>query len=173
MLVSLLGVRCAFELQSSDPLQPYRAQGAAMAIEDAAVLGNLFTHVSHPSQITPLLRAYQDLRYPRCSATQASSRLNQFIFHLPDGPEQQKRDAAMRQAWDAEKAAGVGGEQHTTAEGTVPAIVDTDGNPNQWADKKKSLQQFGYDADKVAEEWWAEVGERTIGVLAQPAKAKL
>ena len=43
--------------------QPYRAQGAAIAVEDAAVLGAILSHVSSLSQVPALLQAYQDLRY--------------------------------------------------------------------------------------------------------------
>lgn len=34
-----------------------------MAVEDAAVLGDLFSRVSSIKQIPALLRAYEDLRY--------------------------------------------------------------------------------------------------------------
>ncbi|KAI9457211.1 FAD/NAD-P-binding domain-containing protein [Lactarius psammicola] len=93
--VALLGDAC-------HPMLPYRAQGAAIAIEDAAVIGDLFSRVSSLKQVPALLQAYQDLRLPRATATQQSSRLNQKIFHLPDGPEQRERDAAMREAMAAE-----------------------------------------------------------------------
>ncbi|KAI0721770.1 hypothetical protein C8Q72DRAFT_787710 [Fomitopsis betulina] len=136
--VALLGDAC-------HPMLPYRAQGAAMAIEDAAVLGNLLSHISHRSQLKSLLYAYESLRLPRASATQASSRLNQTIFHLPDGPDQEARDFQMRKAMEADEM--------------------MEGNPNQWADRKKNEAQFGYDADDVAERWWREVGEREVGSL--------
>jgi hypothetical protein len=45
------------------PLQPYRAQGAAIAIEDAAVIGALFSYVSSISQVPALLHAYEHLRF--------------------------------------------------------------------------------------------------------------
>ena len=32
---------------------------------------------------------------------------------------------------------------------------ETSGNHNQWADKKKSDELFGYDADVEADKWWA------------------
>jgi salicylate hydroxylase len=129
-----------------------------MAIEDAGVLGNLFSRVSSPAQIAPLLRAYQALRYARASATQASSRLNQKIFHLPDGPAQRERDEQMRAAMRVElgEAADDGSDA---------------GNPNQWADKTKNRIQFGYDADGEVDQWWAENGAR-VEALAQ-AQAKL
>lgn len=95
------------------------------------------------------------LRLPRTAKVQASSTLNQKIFHFPDGPEQVKRDKDMKQAMNGE--AGLG-------------------NPNQWADSKKSAELFGYDADQAVDRWWAERGRREIGSLgAQPMfeRAKL
>ena len=130
-----------------------------MAIEDAAVLGNLFSRLTHESQIYPLLKAYEKLRLPRTANTQASSRLNQHIFHLPDGPEQEARDASMKAAMEKELAMLRGEE--------LEGNLGFDGNLNQWADRKKNLLQFGYDADAAAEQWWAEEGEREVGSLGQ------
>ena len=85
---------------SDASLQPYRAQGSAMAVEDAAVLGNLLSRISSPNELKLLLRAYQSIRHARASATQMDSRMNQHIFHLPDGPQQEARDASMRAAME-------------------------------------------------------------------------
>ena len=126
-----------------------------MAIEDAAVLGNLFSRLSHPSQIKPLLYAYEKLRLPRTANTQASSRLNQYIFHLPNGSDQEARDRSMREAMDLEFRMLRGESVDVTSEG----------NSNQWADRTKNQEQFGYDADVEAERFWAQEGERTIGSL--------
>lgn len=126
-----------------------------MAIEDAAVLGNLLSYLSHESQIAPLLRAYQGLRYPRASETQRQSRANQKIFHYEDGPEQQARDADMRAAAALElrraerEAAGLEDDTEDT----------TDGNANQWGDRKKSAIQYGYDADQEVDTWYSDTGK--------------
>ena len=118
-----------------------------MAIEDSAVLGNLLSRLAHPDQLPILLQAYQDLRIARTTNAQNQSRLNQEIFHLPDGPEQEQRDADMRKAAEYElRGAGALSE----------------GSANQWADETKSRIQFGYDADEVAEEWWREGGEEKL-----------
>lgn len=147
-----------------------------MAIEDAAVLGHLFSHLSHSSQITPLLRAYETLRHARTAATQASSRLNQHIFHLPDGPDQEARDASMRAAYRAERRRwglpvpppeGKGG---ATSLKNDEESFKADGNSNQWADQKKNVAQFGYDADRAVEEWWREKGEKMCRRLEEAAK---
>ncbi|KAF9227012.1 FAD/NAD(P)-binding domain-containing protein [Gyrodon lividus] len=149
--VVLLGDSC-------HPMLPYRAQGSAMAIEDAAVLGNLFSRLSSRAQMTPLLHAYQSIRYARTANTQAASRLNQHIFHLPDGPEQEQRDGQMRVAMkDALREA--------RGEPSPLASNSSKGNANQWADKEKNRIQFSYDADEEAEKWWQEHGRSTIGRL--------
>ncbi|KAG2121796.1 hypothetical protein BD769DRAFT_1650035 [Suillus cothurnatus] len=137
---------------SCHPMLPYRAQGLAMAIEDAAVLGNIFSHCSDRSQILPLLYAYQSLRYDRATATQTSSSLNRHIFHQPDGPEQEDRDRDMRAAME-DALRVVRGEQSTRV---------LAGNANQWADKTKNDIQFGYDADEEAEKWWLANGDQLM-----------
>ncbi|KAI0066032.1 FAD/NAD(P)-binding domain-containing protein [Artomyces pyxidatus] len=135
--VALLGDAC-------HPMLPYRAQGAAMAIEDAAVLGVLFSRVSDPAQIGCLLSAYETIRIRRATNTHMASRLNQKTFHYEDGPEQQARDASMREAMLRDSAA------------------DHVGNANQWADVQKSIEQFSYDAELAAENWWKENGKAVL-----------
>ena len=123
-----------------------------MAIEDAAVLGNLLSRLTHISQLKPLLYAYEALRLPRATETQESSRLNQTIFHLEDGEAQRARDESMREAARRDR------ERETSED-------EGEGSANQWADERKNEAQFGYDADEAADRWWAEIGEREIGGL--------
>ncbi|EMD31600.1 hypothetical protein CERSUDRAFT_119636 [Gelatoporia subvermispora B] len=159
--VTLLGDAC-------HPMLPYRAQGAAMAIEDAAVLGRLFSHIRSRSQMKDLLEAYQTLRLERTAETQASSRLNQKIFHLPDGPEQEARDASMRAAMEAELSM-----LDRERRGEAAKVEDMlEGNFNQWADRRKNEKQFGYDAEAEADRWWAKHGAE-IESLAQKTAGKL
>ena len=146
-----------------------------MAVEDAAVLGNLLSRLTHLSHLNPLLRGYESLRHPRTSATQASSRLNQKIFHLPDGAEQERRDNEMRAAMLAERErvaarerrmkelglnTGLNESAKTKGERAEEAAELFEGNSNQWADRAKNVEQFSYDADVEAERWWHERGER-------------
>ncbi|KAF9236355.1 FAD/NAD(P)-binding domain-containing protein [Melanogaster broomeanus] len=154
--LALLGDAC-------HPMLPYRAQGSAMAVEDAAVLGNLFSRLSSRAQIMPLLHAYQTIRHARATETQGSSRLNQHIFHLPDSPEQEQRDAQMRAAME---------DALREARGEPPLSISdsSTGNANQWADKGKNRIQFGYDADEEAEKWWQEHGNSSIGLVGTTAK---
>ena len=131
-----------------------------MAIEDAAVLGNLLSRLAHPDQLPALLQAYEDLRLPRTAVAQTQSRLNQCIFHLPDGPEQERRDADMRKSADRELERLRNG---TVTSGAGKASDAAEESQNQRADEKRSWIPFGYDADEAAESWWREVGERKLG----------
>ena len=70
--IVLLGDAC-------HPTLPFLAQGAAMAIEDAATLGRCLAADAPPSEA---LRRYEALRKPRASKIQRVSRLNARIFHL-------------------------------------------------------------------------------------------
>lgn len=126
-----------------------------MAIEDGAVLGNVLSYISHESQLAPLLRAYQGLRYARASETQRQSRANQKIFHYEDGPEQEARDKSMREATVVELR-----RAEREAAGLPDDTVDnTDGNANQWGDRKKSAAQYTYDADEEVDQWYQETGK--------------
>ncbi|KAJ7222831.1 hypothetical protein B0H12DRAFT_298791 [Mycena haematopus] len=136
--VILLGDAC-------HPTLPSRAQGSAMAVEDAAVLGSLLGRLSHRTQLPTLLRAYQDIRYERTRETQLAGYANHHIFHLSDGPAQQARDESMRAAMEAALARESG-----------ESVGDAEGNANVWADRKKSQRQFSYDAEAEAQRWWAE-----------------
>ncbi|KAJ6536376.1 hypothetical protein B0H19DRAFT_1183324 [Mycena capillaripes] len=134
--VVLLGDAC-------HPTLPSRAQGAAMAVEDAAVLGTLLRNVSHHAQLGAILRAYQEIRYERTRETQLAALANHNIFHLEDGPAQQARDDSMRAAMARER-------------GEAVEDLDAEGGANVWADRKKSRRQFGYDAEAEAQKWWVE-----------------
>ncbi|KAJ7748398.1 hypothetical protein B0H16DRAFT_1725586 [Mycena metata] len=135
--VTLLGDAC-------HPTLPSRAQGSAMAVEDAAVLGSLLAHISHHKQLQILLHAYQDIRYARTRETQLAALANHNTFHLEDGPAQRARDESMRSA------------MNTVMEHAQGAEEEMDGNMNMWADRKKSQLQFCYDAEAEAERWWVE-----------------
>jgi salicylate hydroxylase len=75
---------------------PFFAQGAAQAIEDAAVLaGCLAGDLADPPRA---LRRYETLRLPRTSRLQEVSHARAIVNHLPDGPEQETRDRSFRDA---------------------------------------------------------------------------
>jgi salicylate hydroxylase len=70
--VTLLGDAC-------HPTLPFMAQGAAMAIEDAAVLSGCLAQEAPPATS---LKRYEELRRARTAGIQTGSRRNATVFHL-------------------------------------------------------------------------------------------
>jgi salicylate hydroxylase len=89
---TLLGDAC-------HPMYPFMAQGAAQAIEDGATLAACLVSGGADDPVGAL-RRYETLRRPRVSRLQELSRANKTRFHLPDGPEQEARDAEWARASD-------------------------------------------------------------------------
>jgi salicylate hydroxylase len=85
--VTLLGDACHAML-------PYMAQGAVQSIEDGATLAMCLRSAGR-ARLPEALKRYEALRKPRVTRVQEMARGNAVGFHLPDGPEQQKRDAAL------------------------------------------------------------------------------
>ena len=89
--VALLGDACHASL-------PYLAQGAALSIEDGAVLGDLFQECHGKEDIPLLLAAFESIRRPRTSHVVERSRaLRDQVMHLPDGEAQRARDDELRE----------------------------------------------------------------------------
>lgn len=87
--VALLG-------DAAHPMLPYLAQGAGMAIEDAAELGSLLTMTSAAALDVPLaLSRYALNRWQRVARVQARSLRNGRIFHAT-GAVQAARDLSLR-----------------------------------------------------------------------------
>jgi len=84
--VTLLG-------DAAHPMFPFFAQGAAQALEDAAVLARCLA--AAPDDPAAALRRYESLRIPRTTRLQEVSHARAHVNHLPDGPEQLARDASF------------------------------------------------------------------------------
>ena len=83
--VALIGDAC-------HPMLPYVAQGAANAMEDAAVLAMALTCTS---DVQLALRVYELVRKDRGEQIAASASTTASALHLPDGPAQVNRDEAI------------------------------------------------------------------------------
>jgi 6-hydroxynicotinate 3-monooxygenase len=70
--VTLLGDAC-------HPMTPYMAQGAAMAIEDAAVLARILGPVTDRAGVPEVFRRFHATRSPRTSRIQLTSRKNTWL----------------------------------------------------------------------------------------------
>ncbi len=84
--VTLLG-------DAAHPMLPFLAQGAAMAIEDAAVLAAELSR--GPGDPAAALRRYESARRPRTARVQRAARRNDFGYHV-GAPANHIRNAALR-----------------------------------------------------------------------------
>jgi salicylate hydroxylase len=87
--VTLLG-------DAAHPMFPFFAQGAAQALEDAATLARCLAEPRFARDPAAALRRYEELRIPRTTRLQQVSRTRAHVNHLPDGPDQQARDASFK-----------------------------------------------------------------------------
>jgi salicylate hydroxylase len=87
--VTLLG-------DAAHPMFPFFGQGAAQAVEDAAVLARCIADGLEDPVLA--LQRYETLRIPRTSRLQQASHARSDINHLPDGPQQLARDRSLAEA---------------------------------------------------------------------------
>jgi salicylate hydroxylase len=116
------------------PMLPYLAQGANSSLEDGAVLGSLLAHVKYSTrkeQLPKFAAMYQKLRKERGELIAKETFKQREDFHLPDGEEQEKRDALM--------LGMLGGELKADF-------------PSRWTCPRVQRWLYGYDAYKEAEE---------------------
>ena len=83
--VALLG-------DAAHPMLPFFAQGAGQAIEDGAVLAGC---LAGAADVPAALKRYEALRVERATRVQRMSGERRDHHHMPDGPEQLERDAAL------------------------------------------------------------------------------
>jgi hypothetical protein len=101
---------------ASHPSLPYQAQGAAMAVEDGAVLGLLLTKLlncglpTHPmeryTRITGILELYESLRKKSTEVNVLGAVQSQEFYHLPNGDIQEERDKLLSQLPDSKWLGG-------------------------------------------------------------------
>ncbi|KAK4684198.1 microfibrillar-associated protein 1, partial [Tremellales sp. Uapishka_1] len=136
-LPSWIENKCALIGDSCHPMLPYVAQGAAQAIEDAAVLT---CTLSLTDNVDLALQVYELIRKERGEKIQNSAAVTRKALHLPDGEEQRKRDEAI---------AG-GGKEGAH-------------NPDLWADHDWQDFMWGVDVMKEAVEEWKTLVAKVEG----------
>ncbi|KAF5027016.1 hypothetical protein F66182_891 [Fusarium sp. NRRL 66182] len=117
---------------SCHPMLPFVAQGAANAIEDAAVLATALTCTA---DIKLALMMYEVIRKDRGEQIAASASKTAHTLHLPDGPEQRDRDEAM---------------------------VNSTHNPDRWSNIQWQDYMYGVDVMKDTLNLWRAMSERTM-----------
>ncbi|KAF2416535.1 FAD/NAD(P)-binding domain-containing protein [Tothia fuscella] len=112
---------------------PYLASGAGMCLEDAAVLGELFTRAPNPKDShvkRHLVKIYETCRKERTEMVVKRGNRQQYLYHLHDGAEQEERDRKLVNAEEGEALA--------------------------WRDSSLAPQLLGYDVDKDIDQYWPE-----------------
>lgn len=111
-----------------------------MPLEDAAVLGKLFSHLSYKSQIGEFLYAFEDIRQSRCYSSFHDEVVLFKFFSMPAGALREARDEGLR----------------STYEGGRTDLSDSeDASAKQWEEVKKV---YAYDCEDEADEWWQNWG---------------
>ncbi|KZT69787.1 FAD/NAD(P)-binding domain-containing protein [Daedalea quercina L-15889] len=128
--------------QAAHPIAAGGIQVAGMAIEDAAVLGKLYYHLTIPEQASDFLYAFQDLRRQRCADALAGEVSMVSLITMEYGPEQEARDNGMRAKYRAGRNV-LEGDDTSGAEG------------EQWVTIRTI---FGYDCEDEADNWWVQWG---------------
>lgn len=141
------------------PPQPCGLPVISSALEDACVLGTLFSHIRHPSQISSLLYAYEEICQPRAHAGHNLQLANLTMFRLPPGPS---RDARNK-TWATVKS--LKQDEDALVYGRSNAEPEDQALRKQW---QGLVEIWGFDARDAAEEWWLKWGalqERALGAI--------
>ncbi|KXT01886.1 hypothetical protein AC578_2172 [Pseudocercospora eumusae] len=110
---------------------PYLASGAGMSLEDGAVLGHCFSRVLGKSTASKLkaLSVYEDCRRTRTESVVDRGNLQQYLYHLDDGPEQEARDDRYRAFGELEKQIQKAGSAKDVP---LPAGLEIGSDPFPW-----------------------------------------
>lgn len=122
---------------------PYLASGAGMSLEDAAVLGECLSRIPDKSTAAKqqALRVYEQCRTGRTRMVVERGNLQQWLYHIHDGPEQQERDRKMR------------------------AVPTEAGEALAWRDPELSPKLLGYDYIQDVERYWPKAEKLEMAKL--------
>ena len=134
-------------------MSPHAAQGSAMALEDAAVLGECLGCVERCEDLRLALSKYEAIRKPRVEKIAEIARTNGSLWVLPDGPAQEARDKRFRSIMmgDAKDRANFLTHEILARDKPSP---DKDG---KWPQPGVLMWVYGYDAIGEAR-WHLEEG---------------
>ena len=111
---------------------PYLASGAGMALEDGAVLGHCFSCVGDKSAQAKkqALAVYEACRRTRTESIVERGNVQQYLYHVDDGTEQEARDARFRAFGQLEKRIEAGSISIEDAQ--PPAGLEVGSDPLAW-----------------------------------------
>lgn len=123
-------------------MSPHAAQGAAMSLEDAAVLGECLDHAKDLQDLRLALERYEVIRKPRVERIAEIARTNGTLWVVPDGPLQEARDQRFKTVMeeDEKERANLGREGMQARRKLAP---DKGG---KWPQPGVLMWVYGYDA---------------------------
>ena len=107
-----------------------------MAVEDAAALAACLKRITSKDMLSKAIDIFESVRIPRVKFVHEASILHDITLHLPDGPEQRARDAAMEKE--------VAGRHFHES-------------PNQWSDPTMQSWVYAYSPEEHVREVWKTI----------------
>ena len=138
---------------------PYLASGAGMSLEDGHVLGLCLGRLSSKSdsEKKKALKVYERCRRERTERVVARGNLQQHLYHVHDGPEQEDRDRLLKQF----SVFNGRGKPASAQELTEKGLEDSaDPFPWRWHGVGKWL--LPYECEPDVEQRWAEVESEDV-----------
>ncbi|KAF3767661.1 FAD/NAD(P)-binding domain-containing protein [Cryphonectria parasitica EP155] len=132
--VALLGDAC-------HPTLPHLSQGAAMAIEDGAVIAEVLSRVpdTKPQTVSRALKAYEAMRKDRTTTLVDMAAYSGRQLHLGEGKAREERDRQFR--------------EHRESKGAIP---------DKWASPDVQKMIYEHDCVKDAAERFDQIFERLV-----------
>jgi salicylate hydroxylase len=110
-----------------------------MALEDGAFLGLVLGKIKRKEEVKHALTVYERARTQRTARIVERGNVQQYLYHLPDGPEQEERDRKLR--------------MEPTPPGEVLA----------WRDPEFAPFLLGYDVEVDVEKHWGLGMDMVLG----------
>ncbi|KAL2202288.1 FAD/NAD(P)-binding domain-containing protein [Sarocladium strictum] len=131
---------------------PYLASGAGMALEDGGVLGICLGRIKDKSSASKreALKVYEACRRERTEKVVQRGTYNQWIYHLPDGQEQEERDARFEK-YDVSDREWLAGKRPV-----LPRSGETGDDPFPWRYHGVGRWLLTYDMFEDVEEKWGK-----------------
>ena len=146
---------------------PYLASGAGMSLEDGHVLGLCLAKLTGKSDAEKqkVLKVYERCRRQRTERVVARGNLQQHLYHVHDGPEQEERDRLLR-GFSAFNGKGQVSKEELEKKGLKEG---SDPFPWRWEGCGKWL--LPYICEEDVESRWAEIeAEGADGLLGNVQK---
>ncbi|KAI8628553.1 FAD/NAD(P)-binding domain-containing protein [Xylariaceae sp. FL1651] len=137
---------------------PYLASGAGMALEDGGVLGLCLGRLTDtsPSSKRTALQVYEACRRERTERVVQRGSYNQWIYHLPDGPEQMERDENFKIFEELDR------KWLSQEQPVLPQLQETGDDPFPWRYHGVARWLLTYNMWQDVEEKWAATTAPTL-----------